>query len=139
MNEETSNDESPTSNRRLLKKVRLILPFFPVFALLLPVLMLWLPEITLYLFVIVIYAFYPYFSAWNSHLSQQGMPSQLDHGFLISAMHWIVIGLLHAALARKLTDLKSIGLWLLLSFVSVSAAYSILKYFGYEVKVMIDF
>jgi len=139
MNEGTSNDQFPTSNQRLLNIVRLILPFFPVFALLLPALLLWLPEIALNLFIVLIYALYPYFSAWSSQLSQQGMPSQLDHGFLISAIHWIVVGVLHAALARKLTDQKSIGLWLFLALISVMAAYSVLEYCGYEVKVMIDF
>jgi hypothetical protein len=139
VNEEKSNDESPTRRQRLLNTARWILPFFPVYALLLPVLLLWLPVLALFLFILLTYAFYPYSSAWNSDLSQQGLPSRLEHGFLISALHWIVIGVLHVTTARKWPARKSIGLWLLLAFVSVSAAYSVLDYFCYEVKVRIDF
>lgn len=139
MNEELPNDESPTRRQRLLTTARWILPFFPVYALLLPVLLLWLPPLALYLFILLSYAFYPYSSAWNSQLSQQGLPSRLEHGFLISALHWIVIGVLHLAKARHWPARKSFGLWLLLAFVSVSAAYSILAYLGYQVKVKIDF
>ncbi len=139
MNEKMSSDQSSAGDRRVLNRLRLILPLVPLFALLLPILLFWLPELALYVLVILIYALYPYASTWSPHLSQLGMPSQLAYGILISAIHWTFVGFLHAILSRRLADRQSIGLWILLAFLSVVSAYSMLDYLGYEVKVQINF